>query len=140
VQGDNRWPWHTFRDEEWADEDSAMTSAEAQAFKRACSCFGLGRYFYDFDPPWVDIDDKGRPKKVPSVAPWMIPDNWRKGQRPSGKAAASSPPAGQTSSGSNGPVTSIRWGRSGSQNEQPLRGSISSSPKGWKRAGTSPVQ
>ena len=97
---------HSGTGEEWADEDNAMTSAEAQAFKRACSCFGLGRYFYDFDAPWVDIDDKGRPKKAPSVAPWMVPDNWRKGQRPSGKAAASSPPAGQTSSGSNGPVTS----------------------------------
>jgi hypothetical protein len=93
-------------EKEWADEDNAMTSAEAQAFKRACSCFGLGRYFYDFDPPWVDIDDKGRPKKAPSDAPWMVPDNWRKGQRPSGKAAQSSAPGGQTSSGSNGPVTS----------------------------------
>ena len=62
-----------------------MTSAEAQAFKRACSCFGLGRYFYDFDAPWVDIDDKGRPKKPPTLAPWMVPENWRKGQRPSGK-------------------------------------------------------
>ena len=97
---------HAGTGEEWADEDNAMTSAEAQAFKRACSCFGLGRYFYDFDAPWVDIDEKGRAKKAPSVAPWMVPDNWRKGQRPSGKAAASSPPAGQTSSGSNGPVTS----------------------------------
>jgi hypothetical protein len=97
---------HAGTGEEWADEDNAMTSAEAQAFKRACSCFGLGRYFYDFDAPWVDIDDKGRPKKAPSVVPWMVPDNWRKGQRPSGKAAASSLPAGQTSSGSNGRVTS----------------------------------
>jgi hypothetical protein len=43
--------------------------------------FGLGRYFYDFDPPWVDIDDKSRPKKSPALVPWMIPVNWRKGQR-----------------------------------------------------------
>ena len=49
---------HSGTGEEWADEENAMTSAEAQAFKRACSCFGLGRYFYDFDAPWVDIDDK----------------------------------------------------------------------------------
>ena len=60
---------HAGTGEEWADEDNAMTSAEAQAFKRACSCFGLGRYFYDFDAPWVDIDEKGRLKKAPSVAP-----------------------------------------------------------------------
>src|SRR6516162_3755222 len=83
---------HSGTGEEWADEDNAMTSAEAQAFKRACNCFGLGRYFYDFDAPWVDIDDKGRPKKTPVLTPWMIPDNWRKGQRLSGKVAASSPP------------------------------------------------
>ena len=38
--------------------DKVDHSFEAQAFKRACSCFGLGRYFYDFDAPWVDIDDK----------------------------------------------------------------------------------
>jgi hypothetical protein len=41
------------------DDDNAMTSAEALAFKRVCSCFGLGCYFYDFDARWIDIDDKG---------------------------------------------------------------------------------
>jgi hypothetical protein len=51
---------HSGTGEEWADEENAMTSAEAQAFKRACSCFGLGRCFYDFGAPWVDLDDKGR--------------------------------------------------------------------------------
>ena len=35
---------HTGLGEEWADNDNAGTAAEAQAFKRACSCFGLGRY------------------------------------------------------------------------------------------------
>ena len=99
-----------------------MTSAEAQAFKRACCCFGLGRYFYDFDAPWVDIDEKGRPKKAPSVAPWMVPDNWRKGQGPSGKAAASSQPAGQTSRGSNAPVTSSRRNGNGNGNSAPYCG------------------
>ena len=39
---------HCGTGEEWADGDNSMTSADAQAFKRACSCFGLGRYFYDF--------------------------------------------------------------------------------------------
>ena len=132
---------HAGTGEEWADEDNAMTSAEAQAFKRACSCFGLGRYFYDFDAPWVDIDDKGRPKKAPSVAPWMVPDNWRKGQRPSGKAAASSPPAGQTSSGSNGPVTSTaRNGNSApssaTSNKSRQNGSNGSPKTGVKPEGT----
>ncbi len=34
---------HADSGEEWADEENAMTSAQAQAFKRACICFGLGR-------------------------------------------------------------------------------------------------
>lgn len=37
---------HSATGEEWADDDNAGTAAEAQAFKRACSCFGLGRYLY----------------------------------------------------------------------------------------------
>jgi hypothetical protein len=92
---------HSGTGEEWADEQNGMTSAEAQAFKRACSCFGLGRYFYDSDAPWVDIDDKSRPKKAPSLPSWMVPENWRKGQRPSGKTAASSQPSAQTAGVSN---------------------------------------
>lgn len=103
---------HSGTGEEWADEDNAMTSAEAQAFKRACSCFGLGRYFYDFDAPWVDIDEKSRPKKAPTVAPWMVPDNWRKGQRSTGKAAASSQ-AAAPKNGSNGHPTSAHQNGNG---------------------------
>jgi len=105
---------HSGTGEEWADEDNAMTSAEAQAFKRACSCFGLGRYFYDFDAPWVDIDDKSRPKKTPTVPLWMVPENWRKGQRSSGKAAASSQPPAQGSGSSTG--TTVSSHRNGNGN------------------------
>ena len=130
---------HSGTGEEWADEDNAMTSAEAQAFKRACSCFGLGRYFYDFDAPWVDIDDKGRPKKAPSVAPWMVPDNWRQGQRPSGKAAASSPPGGQTASSSNGPVTSTaRNGSSAPPSATSNKSRQNSSSNGSAKTGAKP--
>jgi len=88
--------------------DKVDHAFEAQAFKRACSCFGLGRCFYDFDAPWVDLDDKGRPKKAPTVPSWLIPENWRKGARPSGKASgangsATPPPvAGGTNGRSNG--------------------------------------
>lgn len=37
----------------------AGTSAEAQAFKRACAMFGLGRYLYQFPTVWVEYDGKG---------------------------------------------------------------------------------
>jgi hypothetical protein len=38
----------------------AGTAAEAQAFKRACAMFGLGRYLYNLPSMWVDYDNKGR--------------------------------------------------------------------------------
>jgi len=48
---------HSATGEEWADNDNAGTAAEAQSFKRACACFGLGRYLYYFTGTWVDLDD-----------------------------------------------------------------------------------
>jgi hypothetical protein len=73
---------HSATGEEWADDDNAGTSAEAQAFKRACACLGLGRYLYYFDGVWVDVDDRKRPKKIPTLPEWATPDGWRKGLRP----------------------------------------------------------
>ena len=74
---------HSGTGEEWADDDNGMTSADAQAFKRACSCFGLGRYFYDFNAIWVDLDSNRQPQKTPTLFAWALPENWRKGMRPS---------------------------------------------------------
>jgi hypothetical protein len=62
-----------------------MTSADAQASKRACSCFGLGRYFYDIPAVWVDLDQNRQPVRTPALFSWARPGNWRKGMRPSGK-------------------------------------------------------
>ena len=51
------------------ENDHAGTSAEAQAFKRACSKFGLGRFFYSMDAPWVRYDeDKRRLAEQPRPA------------------------------------------------------------------------
>src|SRR5205823_7123069 len=49
-----------------------MTSADAQAFKRACSCFGLGRYFYEFQGSWVDLDQNQQPKRTPALPAWQF--------------------------------------------------------------------
>jgi len=73
---------HSATGEEWADDENAGTSAEAQAFKRSCSCFGLGRYLYYFTGIWVDLDDRKRPKTIPQLAGWATPDGWRQGLRP----------------------------------------------------------
>lgn len=73
---------HSATGEEWADDENAATSAEAQAFKRAASCFGLGRYLYYFTGVWVDLDHRKRPKSAPVLFNWATPEGWRKGQRP----------------------------------------------------------
>jgi hypothetical protein len=36
------------------------TAAEAQAFKRACSKFGLGRYLYDLPSSWVAYNEQNK--------------------------------------------------------------------------------
>lgn len=78
---------HSATGEEWADDENAVTSAEAQAFKRSCACFGLGRYLYHFNGAWVDLDDRRRPKATPTLFGWATPEGWRQGLRP-GKEAA----------------------------------------------------
>ena len=73
---------HSATGEEWADDENAGTSAEAQAFKRACSCFGLGRYLYYFNGIWVDLDQRKRPTCRPALTGWATPEGWRNGLRP----------------------------------------------------------
>ena len=64
---------HSGLGEEWADNENAATAAEAQAFKRACSCFGLGRYLYDLAGSWVDLDEKKQPLSRPKLPEWALP-------------------------------------------------------------------
>src|SRR5713101_4500751 len=101
---------HSATGEEWADDDNACTSAEAQSFKRTCSCFGLGRYLYYFTGTWVDLDDRKRPKTVPHLAGWATPAGWLEGlrpsctgeQKPSDRAAAGNGGNGQHNDDANG--------------------------------------
>jgi hypothetical protein len=77
---------HSGSGEEWADDENAMTSAEAQAFKRACSVFGLGRYFYNFAEMWVDLDEYKRPREIPTLPSWALPENERRAPVSNGAA------------------------------------------------------
>jgi len=77
---------HSATGEEWADDENALTSAEAQSFKRACACLGLGRYLYYFTGTWVDLNEHKRPKSVPQLAGWATPAGWLQGLRPSSVA------------------------------------------------------
>jgi hypothetical protein len=78
---------HSGSGEEWADEENAMTSAEAQAFKRAASCFGLGRYLYNFTEVWVPLNEHRQPTQFPQLPQWALPKNY-----PSGKVHPASGP------------------------------------------------
>ncbi len=99
---------HSATGEEWADNDNAGTAAEAQAFKRTCSCFGLGRYLYYFSGVWVDLDERKRPKSIPRLFGWATPQGWRQGLRPGQEADITlSNPAG----GENGVGASATDGR-----------------------------
>ena len=76
-----------------------MASADAQAFKRACSCFGLGRHFYDFPAIWVDLDQNRQPVNTPALSAWALPENWRKGMRPRARKSDGRPRAEVQSKG-----------------------------------------
>jgi hypothetical protein len=90
---------HSATGEEWTDNDNAGTSAEAQAFKRSCACFGLGRYLYDFQGVWVDLDERKRPKTAVKLFGWATPEGWRQGLRPD-RVHAISPNSGSISENS----------------------------------------
>ncbi len=49
---------HTDVGEAPLTDENAATASWAQAFKRACSQFGLGRFLYDLEKAWVPYDTK----------------------------------------------------------------------------------
>jgi hypothetical protein len=109
---------HSATGEEWADDDNAATAAEAQSFKRACSCFGLGRYLYYFTGTWVDLDERRRPKSVPKLDGWATPEGWCRGLRPD--AEGNSKPAERTTAGTDGNGDSHRNGNDASDQRASL--------------------
>jgi hypothetical protein len=85
--------------------DKVDHAFEAQAFKRACSCFGLGRYLYYFTGAWVDLDDRKRPNTVPQLAGWATPEGWLQGLRPNAAGNSKSPEKTNGANGGNGAAT-----------------------------------
>ena len=79
---------HAGSGEDWADEPNAMTKSEAQAFKRACTCFGLGRYLYNFAEMWVPLNEHRQPLHFPTLPQWALP----KPSAVAGKSGSSSGP------------------------------------------------
>jgi hypothetical protein len=65
--------------EQWADDDNAVTRAEAQSFKRAAAMFGLGAYLYaikngeDGVNLWVPYDGQKRQiTQTPRLPDWAL--------------------------------------------------------------------
>ncbi len=55
-------------------EANAVTSASAQAFKRACVKFGLGAYLYALPQVWCDYDHaKRKIVNPPQLPDWALP-------------------------------------------------------------------
>ena len=65
--------FHTGDGEAWADDENGETRASAQAFRRACCEFGLGRYFYNLADIWVPLDQYGKIIKKPTLPAWALP-------------------------------------------------------------------
>jgi hypothetical protein len=85
---------HSGSGEEWADEQNAMTSSEAQAFKRSCTCFGLGRYLYNLAEMWVSLNEHRQPLQIPTLPQWALP-NANATARKNNPAAGPRPPVVQ---------------------------------------------
>jgi hypothetical protein len=65
---------HTSLGEDKASDENGATSAEAQAFKRACVPFGLGRYLYDLPRFWVRYDKESKKLlEIPELPEWAVP-------------------------------------------------------------------
>ena len=74
---------HCSTGEDWAENENAATSAEAQAFKRSCANFGLGAYlYYFFRGVWVDLDSNRQMQAPPPLPDWATPQGWEAGARP----------------------------------------------------------
>ena len=77
-------------------EENAATSAEAQAFKRACAKFSLGRYLYSVPQVWADYDPAKR--AFPPAALDALREMLRTGKLPANGGA----PANAQGHGGNG--------------------------------------
>jgi len=65
----------------------AGTAAEAQAFKRACAMFGLGRYLYNLPSVWVeyDLNTKHFTEKAKTKLESIIVQHYRRTVKENGK-------------------------------------------------------
>jgi hypothetical protein len=68
----------------------AGTATEAQAFKRACAMFGLGRYLYNLPSVWVEYDKERRQFTAQGLAKLqaVVANHYRQATGPEGTPAS----------------------------------------------------
>ena len=54
--------------------DKVDDGFEAQAFKRSCTCFWLGRYLYNLAEMWVPLNEYRQPLQIPTLPQWALPE------------------------------------------------------------------
>lgn len=84
------------------DRISQSGVAEAQAFKRACSKFGLGRYLYDLPASWVGYDENSRRLTEIPALPAAARPQVKDGPKQTSKATSTPAPTAQEQEG---PIT-----------------------------------
>ena len=66
----------------WRSNGAGQTQVEgdkgscSDAFKRAAVLWGIGRYLYGLDTPWVQLDDRGKWAQDPQLPEWATPRGW----------------------------------------------------------------
>lgn len=62
IKVDDEWIWKA--DGAGDTDMEGIKGALSDAFKRAAVRWGIGRYLYEFDSPWVEIQERGRSKVI----------------------------------------------------------------------------
>lgn len=71
IRIDDQWVWKT--DGAGDTQVESEKGAISDAFKRCAVKWGIGRYLYEIDSPWVEIEPAGRSYKIkPSEKPKLI--------------------------------------------------------------------
>lgn len=96
---------------EWIDKEDGAADTDIEpvkgglsaAMKRTASIFGIGRYLYDIEPTWVEIEMKGKSYVIkkgcePALPAWALPVGEKNTLRPQ-TPPTGAPPVQPQSSG-----------------------------------------
>lgn len=71
----------------WKSDGAGETDYEGEkgsysdSFKRACVKWGIGRYLYDVDSPWVAVEARGKTYTIPAASQKQLTDKLESWQR-----------------------------------------------------------